>query len=297
MRRNISLQKSEYRAALLGILPALIIFGLFMLYPQIVNLKYSLTDFDGLHRDAQFIGLNNFVQMFKDKAVLKAYANTIIFAVVSIVIGTVLQFLIALILYRGIKGANFFKGLFYIPSMISLVILSVIWGQILKYTGQLNTAFSLLGAEQLVRDWLGSTDTALWSIIAINIWQYTGYGTIIFLAGLNSIPNELWESAELDGATGFKRLWFITIPLMMYSFTISLFMGLTGGLKIFDLPFILTQGGPRNATLTVAMNIYKNAFGQNRFGYAAGIALIFTLFVGVITFIQLRVTRKREVEY
>jgi ABC-type sugar transport system permease subunit len=146
-------------------------------------------------------------------------------------------------------------------------------------------------------DWLGSTDTALGWFVFINAWQFTGFGTIIYLVGLNSIPVELLESAQVDGAEGFKKFFLITLPLMMHSITIALFMGLTGSLQMFVLPFIMTGGGPLDSTLTFAMNIYENAFRFQRFGYAAALAILFTLFIGAISVIQLRITRKREVDY
>jgi len=174
--------------------------------------------------------------------------------------------------------------------------LSVIWNSIFRFNGLLNLSLHGLGLDALVTDWLVTKGSAMWAIIFVNTWMGFGYGLIIFIAGLNAIPTELLEAATLDGAEGSLKLFRITLPLIMYSITISLFLGI-GTLNVFELPFIMTNGGPLDSTTTIAFIIYKNAFSYERFGYAAASSVIFTIIIGTISFIQVRTTRRMEVEY
>jgi len=297
MKQLLRKKDKDYYWALLAILPVLIFFIFFLLYPQIINLRYSITNYDGFSKDFKIIGLSNFARFFKgiDPKGIVSFRNTLTFSFFSLLFGIPLQMVLALTFYNGVKGNAFFKGLFYVPSVISLVIISVAWNNILQYRGLLNRLLEMV--ELAPFDWLGSPKTAMGCFIFINAWQFTGYGTIIYLAGLSSIPEEILESASMDGAVGLKKYFYITLPLMMHSITIGLFMGLTGSLQMFILPFILTGGGPLNSTITFAMNIYNNAFIMQRFGYAAALSIIFTLFIGVVTIFQMRFTRKREVSY
>lgn len=297
MKQLIKKKNQDYYWALLAILPCLCIFSLFLLYPQVINLRYSLTNFDGFSKNYENVGLGNFVRFFSgtDPKGFVSFKNTLIFSFFSLLFGIPLQMMLAMIFYKGIKGNAFFKGLFYIPAVISLVVISIGWNNILQYRGLLNRILGLMHVAPY--DWLGNTKSAMGCFIFINAWQFTGYGTIIYLAGLNSIPTEILESASIDGAKGMKKYLHITLPLMMHSITIGVFMGLTGSLQMFVLPFIMTGGGPLNSTLTFAMNIYNNAFAMKRFGYAAALSILFTLFIGSITMLQMRYTKKREVDY
>jgi raffinose/stachyose/melibiose transport system permease protein len=288
----------EKRAALLCMAPALLLYLVVVLGPQLLNLAYSFTDYDGFDPAFSFVGAANFLKALSgDPDLVRSFIVTVSFSFFSLLIGLALQFFLAYRLHGGMAGGNFLKGLLYLPSIISMIILSLLWNGILKYNGILNNILISLGLVAERADWLGNPRLALLSLIFVNAWTYVGYGTIIFLAGLNSIPPELLESADLDGAVGARRLFGITLPLMMNSITVSLFVGLTGSIKVFDLPFVLTKGGPIKATTTIAMQIYKEAFEYQRFGYSSAIAVLFTAIIGILTVLQLRATRAREMEY
>jgi len=296
--KRSSIAFREGRVALLCMAPALLLYLLVVLGPQVLNLFYSVTDYDGFDPAYAFVGAANFMKaLFGDSTLLKAFLATLVFSVASLLLGFLIQFFLAYKLHGGMRGGSFLKGLFYLPSIISMIILSLLWNGILKYDGILNKVLSLLGLLDEKVDWLGDPALAMLSLILVNAWTYMGYGMVIFLAGLNSIPAELLESADLDGAKGFRRLFGIILPLMMNSITVSLFVGLTGAIKVFDLPFVLTRGGPMNSTTTIAMQIYKEAFEYQRFGYSSAIAVLFTVFIGTLTLVQLRLTRTREMEY
>jgi ABC-type sugar transport system permease subunit len=297
-RKKVAMSVRERRVALLCVAPALLVYIAVTLGPQLLNLAYSFTDYDGFDPAFAFIGARNFLKALTgDPDLIQAFLTTLCFSFFSLVIGLVLQFFLAYELYKGMAGSGFLKGLFYLPSVISMVILSLLWNGILKYNGILNNVLMEFGVLSARIDWLGNPSLAFLSLVFVNAWTYLGYGTIIFLAGLNSIPAELMESADIDGAIGARRLFGIILPLMMNSITVSLFIGLTGSIKIFDLPFVLTKGGPMKATTTIAMQIYNEAFEYQRFGYSSAIAVLFTAFIGILTVLQLRTTRAREMEY
>jgi raffinose/stachyose/melibiose transport system permease protein len=290
------LMKRETVYSLLAIIPALTIFLAFTYYPLISTLKYSFTNWDGFSKSYDFIGISNFLTIFKEEDVIKSFWNTIYFAVVGIALGITVQLTLAVFLFENFKGKKVIRAIFYLPCVISQLIVSLTWLGFFQYTGVINEALRALGMDKLVVDWLGNPATVMNVLIFINTWQWAGYGMVIFLTGLNSIPVDVYESAMLDGARGIKKFFYITLPLIMPSVTVTTFIGITGALKIFDMPYVLTGGGPLNASLTLSMSIYNNAFSYERFGYSSSIGLVFFVFIAVITIIQLRLTRRMEVE-
>lgn len=298
VKTNLRLLGREDLTALLWIFPALLVYALIVLLPQVLNLGYAFTNYDGFDPAFSWVGADNFVKaLTKDQDLVAAFINTVVFATVSLAIGLVLQFFLAYKLYRGMAGSGFLKGLFYLPMVVSMVILAVLWSGILRYHGMLNALLLAMNWISEPVDWLGDRTLSMASLIFVNAWCYLGYGAIIFLAGFNAIPVDLLESADIDGAGGWVRLWRIYIPLLMNSVTVSLFIGLTGAIKIFELPFVLTHGGPAGATTTIAYGIYKEAFDNQRFGYSSAVSVLFTLIIGLLTLVQLRATRSREVGY
>ncbi|OUS76483.1 hypothetical protein B1748_12460 [Paenibacillus sp. MY03] len=283
--------------ALLFVLPALTLFLAFKYYPLSMTMFYSLTNWDGFSRSYQFVGLDNFISVFSDSKVLGAFYNTVYFAIVSILLGTVIQLGLALILVNRIKGAKVFRTVLYMPAVISALIISMTWIAFFQYNGIINQTLKLVGLETLAHNWLAHPVITIHVLIVINIWQWAGYGMIIYITGLQAIPTEINEAAALDGATGWRKLRLITLPLIMPAVTINMFISITGSLRVFELPFVLTGGGPMNTTNTVTMSIYNTAFLSNQFGYASSIGLVFFLFIATITLIQLTVTRRLEVEY
>ncbi|GBG11580.1 hypothetical protein PAT3040_06409 [Paenibacillus agaridevorans] len=283
--------------ALLFVLPALTLFLTFKYYPLSMTMFYSLTNWDGFSRSYQFVGLDNFISVFSDSKVLGAFYNTVYFAIVSILLGTVIQLGLALILVNRIKGAKVFRTVLYMPAVISALIISMTWIAFFQYNGIINQTLKLVGLETLAHNWLAHPIITIHVLIVINIWQWAGYGMIIYITGLQAIPTEINEAAALDGATGWRKLRLITLPLIMPAVTINMFISITGSLRVFELPFVLTGGGPMNTTNTVTMSIYNTAFLSNQFGYASSIGLVFFLFIATITLIQLTVTRRLEVEY
>lgn len=296
MKKSV-FQRKEFIYAIATIVPALILFILFVYYPLFMTLIYSFTDWNGFSKDYHFVGFKNFVTVFAERENLVNFWNTIYFAVLSIALGTIIQLTLAVLLHMKIKGRSLMRTIIYLPAVISPLIVGLTWNSFMQYTGIINEFFIRLGMEHLIVDWLGDVAVVKNSLVFINLWQYTGVGMVIFLAGLGSIPQEVNEAAMLDGAVYFRKFRSITLPLLMPFVTIVLFIGITGGLRVFELPFIMTNGGPIGATKSVVMSIYENAFGYQRFGVASSIGIVFFIFIAGITLLQLRMTRQRETEY
>ena len=294
---SMSFRRREYLFSLLALVPALILYVLFTYYPLFQSIVYSLTDWNGYSKTFNFVGIENFLTVFREPETWQAFGNTFYFAIVSIGIGFPLQLFLALILSGKFRGRSVARATIYIPSLFNSVIVALTWTALLQFTGVFNEFFRAIGLTPFVLNWLGDVRLVKNALVLINLWQYTGIGMVILLAGITSIPSEILESARLDGATGWTLVRHITIPLIMPAITVNLLIGITGGLRLLELPLIMTGGGPRNASETVMMNIYNNAFSYERYGVASAMGLLFFVVIGSITGVQLFLTRRNEVQY
>lgn len=288
--------KKRYWAMVLFILPALLLIALFIAYPFIQSIIYSFTDWDGISQNAQFVGFKNFIDLFQDRSFVAALKATFFFTFFGMLILNPCALLLALALNTSIKGRNALRAMFYLPMTISSVVVANIWGIILSYDGYINAILAALGQEGAARDWLSDYGATLWVVLGILVWQSLGRDMIFYLAGLQAIPQDLYEAAKIDGAGARQRLLHITIPLLMPTITVVTFLQLSSLVRVFDLPMLLTKGGPGNLTVTVAMLIYNQAFKYTTAGYATTTGVVLMLIVGLISFVQLRLTRTREVE-
>lgn len=287
--------KKNFIVEFLFAAPALVLFLIFAVWPFISSLYYSLTQWDGLTKPV-FIGLANFKRLFQEESFLMALRNTMLFALAGLLISNVLSLLLALALNTAGKSKVILRTIFYLPGVVSFVSMSVVWSAIYHINGPINQILKEIGWGSLTHEWLGNYDTVLPALIAIKVWGGVGFGVIVFLAGLNSVPSELYEAADLDGAGSIAKFKNVTFPLLMPAVTVVTFLGLTTSLKVFDLPFVMTKGGPGDASNTLAMIIYKQAFAYGNYGYASAGGIILFLFVGAISLIQMRLTRSREVQ-
>lgn len=289
------MSRKERYNRFIAIIPALVLFLAFTYYPLMSTIKYSVTDWNGFSKTFNYVGFENFINLFQDSDIRQSFGNTMYFTIITVIIGTVLQLFLAVVLYNNFKGKKFFRALFYLPCVISQLIASLTWIGFFQYTGVINEVLVKLGFEAI--DLLGNPDTVKGVLIFIDLWLGTGYGMVIFLAGLTAIPSDVYESARIDGAIGIRRFFKITLPLLMPSVTVNIFISITACLKVFDMPFIMTRGGPMGASNMLSMTIYDNAFKYEKFGYSAAIGLTFFLFIASITIVQLILTRRKEVEY
>ncbi|HLV97966.1 MAG TPA: sugar ABC transporter permease [Ktedonobacterales bacterium] len=282
------------------VLPALILFTVVVIYPVLSSFVYGFTDWNGVSPDVHFIGLRNFTDLFADRNVRIAFVNTLTFTIVAAVFqnGIALGLALALDHLMGwLRGlATALRILFLIPMLLSPLAIGYLGQYIFSPTfGALDTLLADAHLESWTRDWLGDPHLALGSVIAANLWQYVGYNMIIFLAGLQAVPRDLYESASLDGAGEVQQFWHVTWPMIAPATTISLILTLIGGFKVFDLIFAMTNGGPGYATESVVMRVYREGFQLNHFGYAAAISITLCLFIFVLSVALLSILRRREV--
>ncbi|MDA8411707.1 MAG: sugar ABC transporter permease [Treponema sp.] len=275
--------------------PAMVLFSLFMLYPIVSSLYYVTRRWKGMSNT--FIGLGNFVRMAHDQVFQGALANNFIFMVIQIPIMIFLALMLAVLLNQGIRR---FRGplrlAIFLPAVTSLVVVSVLFRVLLQQNGMLNNV--LLDAH-LITTPIGWLNDAFWAKVTIILamtWRWTGYNMVFFLVGLQSIDTEIYEAAEVDGASKFRQLFSITIPLLMPVILFSLVTSTSGTMQLFDEPNILTwQGGPANATMTAALYIYRQAFFVNAdFGYATAMSYVVVLISGIFAIVQMRLLGERK---
>ena len=270
------------------LLPTFAAFVIGFIIPFVQGVYLSFCKFQTINKTT-FIGVSNYVKAFADTQFTQAFWFTVRFTVVSTLLINVIALMIALLLTRGIKGTNLFRTVFFMPNLIGGIVLGYIW-QIL-----LNCVLSLLGKPLLA---LNST-YGYWGLIILMCWQQIGYMMIIYIAGLQSIPNDYIEAARIDGATTWQTLWRVKLPNLMPSITICSFLSLTNSFKLFDQNLALTAGEPAHASEMLALNIYNTFYarsGPQWKGIGQAKAVIFCIIVVAISLIQLKATRSKEVQ-
>jgi len=291
-------QKNAVRF-MMFVLPALAIYGLFYAYPIISGFYYSFTDWNGFGDDARFNGWDNFVELFQDDLIVIAIKNNFILSVVVVLVQNFLALAFAMLLYRKIKGHTFFRAVFFVPVLLSTAVIGYIWEYIFNpLQGVLHLTFQALGLSGLANiQWLGDPAYAIYSICAVVIWQYAGYSMVIYIAGLQTIPKEMYEAANIDGAGAWHKFKQVTFPLLAPAFTINMMISVIGCLKMFDQIYLLTQGGPAHQTEVFGTLIYGIAFKSQRLGYGAALAMVLTIAIVLISSVQYYFMRRREVSY
>ncbi|MDF2614492.1 MAG: carbohydrate transporter rane protein 1, family [Clostridia bacterium] len=278
----------------LFVLPLLIPFLMVVIWPAVNGIYYSLTDWNGIGKDANFIGLSNYVKILtSDAGFFSAFRFTAIFSAVCIVIINLMGFCLALLVTQKLKGVTFMRGAFFVPNLIGGVLLGFIW-QFIFIQGF--EAIGKLTGISGFSGWLSDTKTASIGLVIVVVWQLSGYMMLIYVAQLQSIPQSLTEAAQIDGASALRRLMSITLPLMRPAFTIGIFLTLSHTFKLYDQNLTLTDGDPYGSTEMLALNIYNTAFDFDRFGEAQAKAVIFLIIVVIISSIQLYFGKKKEVE-
>lgn len=268
------------------VLPTLLAFTIGFIVPFIMGVYLSFCKFTTV-TDAKFVGLQNYVKIFTEDGTFgHALWYTTAFTVVSVVLINVIGFAVALLLTKKIKGTNIFRTVFFMPNLIGGIVLGYIWQLI--FNGILAKYETALG----LNEWYG-----FWGLIILVSWQQIGYMMIIYIAGLQSIPGDVMEAAEIDGASRLQRLWKVTIPMMMPSITICMFLSITNGFKLFDQNLSLTAGEPAKMSEMMALNIFNTFYGRTGWeGVGQAKAVLFFILVVAIGMIQLRMTRSKEVQ-
>ncbi|MFO7632915.1 MAG: sugar ABC transporter permease [Caldilinea sp.] len=275
--------------------PWLIAFIAFEAYPILSGFYHSFTDWTATGKAERFVGLDNYVEAFtRDPLFWKAVSNTIYFIGVSVPLGIIAAFALAMMLNSKIGGSTIYRTIYYLPSVVPAVAAVIVWIFIFETRrGILNFGLELLGLP--VIRWLSDPAWAMPALIIMSLWSI-GASMIIFLAGLQGIPPELYEAAEVDGASGWHSLWRITVPLMTPTIFFNLVMSLVAAFQAFNNAFIMTNGGPNNATLLYMLHLYNNAFRYFRMGYASALAVVLFIIVFGLTLFVYR-SSKRWVYY
>jgi len=276
----------------LFLLPALFVYGLFLAVPAIAALAMSVTDWRGpAGGDPSFVGLRNFTRLATDDPIFsRAFGNNVKFTLTVLVAQTLLSLLLALMLVKNTRINVFYRVLFFVPTIISSVSVALAW--VLMYDSEIGALNAVLEGVGLPGySWLGNRGTAIFSLAFVQFWQHTGQVMIIFVAGLQAIPRELYEAAELEGATRWQNFRHITLPLLAPAAAIVVAYTTIQSFRAFDLVIALTDGGPANATEILSTWIYHNAFLNNTYGYASAGAVIFMIILGALTALQFRLLR------
>ena len=279
------MQKTLKRYFPIFVLPTLIAFSFAFIIPFVMGVYLSFCKFKTI-TNAQFVGLGNYIKIFADKDFVNAFGFTLKFSVVSIVTINVFAFILALALTRKIKGTNLFRTVFFMPNLIGGIILGYIWQQMINAV--------LLKYETTL---VANPTYGFWGLIILMNWQMIGYMMIIYVAGLQNVPTDLIEAAQIDGATSLQTLFKVKIPMVMPSITICLFLTVSNSFKLFDQNLALTAGAPSKKTAMLALDIYNTFYGRSGFeGVGQAKAVLFFIVVAVIALGQLVLTRRKEVE-
>lgn len=280
-----------YLKGYLFLLPSFAGLLTFVLIPILMGFIISFTNYDG-YKKLDFVGLNNYIHMFQDDYVLTSLKNNVIYTAVTVPATMIISLLLALALNMGMKGSTFFRTMIFFPTISSMVAVGIVWSLLFNpVQGPVNQLLMAVGIDSPPR-WLASTTWALWAIMIVAVWKQAGYYMVIFLSGLQAIPKQLYESAQIDGANSVVRFFKITLPMLSPTTFMVLILSIIGSFQVFDLVSIMTDGGPGRATNVLVYRIYQEGFEYSKMGYASAIAYFLFLIIFVITLIQFRGQQK-----
>ena len=282
------------RKLLIGLFlaPTVIGLGLFTFLPILASVVLAFFSWD-IITPPRFVGLENFVDIAADPTIRVSFLNTIGFVVVAVTLQLAVALVLAVLVNTRMPGLlkSFFRSVLFFPLVLSAASVSIIMGYLFNENfGLVNHVLNLLGMADV--PWLTSTHGAMIVVILVYVWQNFGFSFLLFLGGLSSIPKEVYEAAQVDGATGWKQFWKITFPLVSPTTLVASVMAIISALQIFDQPYVLTRGGPGDSTRTAVMVIYESAFKQLEFGRASAIGIVLTVVIMLVTAIQFRLSRR-----
>ncbi len=271
-------RRAQARLGILLTLPVIALVVVFFVFPMISALYFSVVDFDGIDPTPEFVGLANVIEMFTDPETWHALSNNVIWIIVGTAAPMIIGLLISVLIWTTRRGAGIYRLAFFLPFVLPGVAIGIVWTWIYDpVSGWLNRALEAVGLDSLVRGWLGDPDLALYAVLATAVWAYSGFVIIIFLSALRNVDIELVDASRIDGANASQRLWFILLPQIMPVFLMVLTLTLVGGFSVFDIIFIMTGGGPADATNVLGTYSYSQAFQLSRIGYGTTLALLITV--------------------
>lgn len=294
------LNKSQQIKGYLFISAALIFFIVFLVYPIFFSFRLSFYEWSGFSPNPfeKFIGLKNYLRIFNDSIYWTSLKNTVYFVALTIIFQNLLGLLISIFLFYGkIKGSTIWRSIIFFPAMLSTVLVGLVWRRIFMGDGLLNQIIAFFNTGSQGVQWLGNTITPIFVIIFINVWQWTGYNMVLYYAGLQGVNNELVESAKVDGANWIQTVTKVVIPQLYKTISLAIILNIIGGFKVFDLVYVMTQGGPAHSSEVLTTHIYYQSFAQfgtNRMGYSSALSVVLTIIVLIFAVIRIKVERKAE---
>ena len=275
----------------LFLLPALAVLGIAVFYPAFQAFSLSFTQYDlDLTQAPQWVGLKNFQKLLSDKVFWQTLRNTFLYLIGVVPILVIVPLVLAILVNQKLRGIRWFRIAYYTPVIISMVVAGIAWKALYTSDGILNQLLKLVGLTDGI-PWLTSPDLALWSVMVVTIWKGLGYYMVIYLAGLQGIPVDLYEAAAIDGSDGWQKHWDITIPLMRPYLSLVAVISSISAMKVFEEVYIMTQGGPLNHSKTVVYYVYEKAFQDLEINYASAIGLVLFLFILILSIINLKISR------
>ena len=272
------------------VFPTIVVFAVFMIYPILYSLYLSFTEFTG--GTYEFVGLRNYIELFNDPVFYKALFNTFFYLIIQVPVMIGLALLLAVLIeQKFVRGRGFFRMATFLPTITSLVAYSLVFKVLFNTNyGLINYIVEFFGGEKI--QWIYSAWPARASVIISITWRWVGYNMIILLAGIQAIPTEMYESASLDGANFWQQLFYITIPAIKPIILFTTITSTIGTLQLFDEPYILTQGGPNYATITLGQYLYENGFTYLKFGFASALGYVMVIIIGLLSWVQFKVTKE-----
>ncbi|WP_249435683.1 sugar ABC transporter permease [Paenibacillus sp. Marseille-Q4541] len=275
------------------IVPALLFYVLFCVYPFLTMFYYSVTDYSvAKMTDLSFIGFENYSKVFDNDLLMAGFKNSIIYALLMTVFQTAFGIILAVFLDRKLATRNLLRSVFFLPAVFSPLVIGFLWNYLMSTSdfGLINRGLTAIGLDKI--NFLGDANLALYSVVITQLWQWTGWAMVIFLANLQGISKDLYEAAEIDGASSWKKFWKVTLPLLQPSVNVVAVTAMIGGLKVFDIIMALTDGGPGNSTQTIMTAYIKTSFNEGAYNEGAASGVIFFAVVMLITLIMMKMLGK-----
>lgn len=289
--------RGKYRLIVPFLLPALLLYGLFVVYPYLQAMYVSLTSWSGVSPTPRFIGLRNFQRLFRDQYFWNALGHNATYLAILPLVIIAFGFFLAFVLTQGVPLRGFYRVVFFFPQVMSVVAVGVLWNFVYHPTlGLLSASLRGLGIDN-PPTWLGDPATALGAVSAVVVWQAVGFYMVFFIAGMEAIPITFYEAARIEGASGWQMFWRVTLPLLWENTRVALVFLAIGALDMFGITQTMTEGGPSRATDVLATYLYQNAFTHSQFGYATAIAVTLFVIVFLLSILVMRVTAREAVEY
>jgi multiple sugar transport system permease protein len=276
------------------VLPAVLFFAIFAFYPMINAFYISLTEYD-LITPPRFIGLGNYLRMFHDSRFEVVVQNTLLFAFGSSIPTWLLSLALAMALVKKFPGKEMTRTAYFLPVIVSAVVVSMVWRMLYHPLGPINALLEPIFHRNL--NWITDKNLVDWAIIITNVWQSVGFYMVIYIAGLQNIPDDFYDSAKVDGASSTQSFWYITLPLLKPTTLLVLVIMVINGFQSFTYQYVLTKGGPGDASNVIALYIYYNAFQYQYMGYASAISIVMFVVIMILTLIQFRIVRSEDVSY